>query len=195
MENDSELLNNYSPPSGEIPNGGLPPIDIKIKKIRDKIESIAHFVNNISNKISMIILFLLMFLTAIDVVARNFFNKAIIGTFEITGLGVALIVFFSLGSTQLKGEHISIDVFKSKFPAKVRGYLGLFMNVLLFILLLLTTWQLVVYTINAMINNQITTDLSLQIYMFTLLGSIGFLFFTITILVSILNSLLEVVEK
>lgn len=185
MEKDSELVNNYD----------LPSFENKVKKTRDKVESIARLLNGITNRLSLIILFALMFLTVIDVIARNFFNKAIIGTFEITGLGVALIVFFSLGSTQLKGEHISIDVFTSKFSAKIRGFLGLFMNTILFILLLLTTWQLVIYTKSAMVNNQITADLNLNIYLFTFLGSIGFLFFTITLLVNLLNSLLEVLEK
>lgn len=185
MEKDSELVKNYSPPTFED----------KIEKLRDKVESIARFLNGMTNKLSMLILFLLMFLTAIDVLMRNFFNKALIGTFEITGLGVALIVFFSLGSTQLKGEHISIDVFTNKLPMKIRGFLGLIINTILFGVLLLTTWQLILYTNNSFINNQITADLNLQIYLFTLLGSIGFFFFTITLLVNLLNSLLEVLKK
>lgn len=185
MEKDSELIGNYNRPS----------FKKKVEKVRDRVEVIARFLNGITNKLSLIILFLLMLLTTIDVLARNFLNTALIGTFEITGLGVALIVFFSLGATQLKGEHISIDVFTNKLPTKIRGVLGLVMNTILFILLLFTTWQLVLYTKNAMVNNQITADLNLNIYLFTLLGSIGFLFFTISLLVNLFNSLLEVLEK
>ncbi|MFK4997204.1 TRAP transporter small permease subunit [Bacillus sp. N9] len=44
-----------------------------------------------------------MLLTTADVIGRNVFNKPITGTYELTGLALAIIIFFSLGTAQIKG--------------------------------------------------------------------------------------------
>jgi len=195
MKADLEMVNNKKMSLGDSPNDSTIQAESKMHRFRDKVEKIIVFLNSITNKLSMIILFLLMVLTGMDVAGRNLLNRPITGTFELTGLGVALMVFFSLGTTQLKGEHISIDFLTNKLPIKIREILSVLVNCILLLLLTLTSWQLFEYTKNAKVNNQLSGDLSLPIYLFSFVGAIGILFYATTLVLSIINSYLKVVKR
>jgi TRAP-type C4-dicarboxylate transport system permease small subunit len=170
-------------------------IERNLSKITNGLEKIIYPLNKVAHKASKVILFLLMFLTTGDVVGRYFFNKPITGTYEVTGLGLALIIFFSLGMAQLEKNHIAIDFLTNKFPTKIRESLNAFTSLILFVLLLLTNWQLIEYTKRIIAGNELSGDLGIPLYIFTSLASIGALFFALTILLDIFKSLLKVVQK
>ena len=56
------------------------------------------------------ILFVLMLLTFFDVIGRYFFNTPIPAAFELTELGMGVIVFLGLPLVTLREEHISITL-------------------------------------------------------------------------------------
>lgn len=102
-------------------------------KIINGLEKITYSLNKITHSISKIVLFFLMFLTFADVVGRYFFNKPVTGSYELTGLALALIIFFSLGTTQIKKEHIEIDFLINKLPMKIQESLNIVKYFILFI--------------------------------------------------------------
>lgn len=111
----------------------------KLYKIVNKANLI---LNNMFHYFSMIILFFLMLLTSVDIIGRFFFNKPIKGTFELTGIMLALIIFFSLGTLQNEGEHIDIDFVTNKFSFKFQDVLQLLVSIFLSVFLILVTWQM-----------------------------------------------------
>ncbi|MEQ2525936.1 TRAP transporter small permease [Robertmurraya yapensis] len=166
-----------------------------LQKLTTKFEAITLFLNNALHRVSSIILFLLMFLTLADVVGRYFFNKPITGTYEITSLALALMIFFSLGSAQIKKDHIEIDFLTNKMPVKVQNFLGLLSSLLLTILMALTTWQLYEYTMRVWLGHETSGDLGMPLYIFSGLTIIGAFCFTLTYLLDGLKNLLKLVKK
>ncbi|WP_255507922.1 TRAP transporter small permease [Lysinibacillus sp. BW-2-10] len=181
------------------PKDNSPDITLKndsaFQKITNVFEKIVVSFNNVLHKISSVLLFLMMVLTALDVAGRFFFNKPITGTYEITGLTLALIVFFSLGSAQLKKDHIEIDFLTSKLPVKVQAGMTAVSSFILFVLMSLTTWQLFEYTKRTWLSQELSGDLGLPLYVFMGLTLIGALAFTLTYLLETFKSLLQVVNK
>jgi TRAP-type C4-dicarboxylate transport system permease small subunit len=116
-------------------------------------------------------------------------------TYEITGLALAVIIFFSLGMTQIKKEHIEIDFLTNKLPEKIQFVIYAVSSFILFILLLLTTWKLFEYGNRIFIGNETSGDLGIPLYIFVFTAAIGSLCFMLTFLLDFLKSLLKVVKS
>lgn len=166
-----------------------------LERVIHSFEKVVSTLNNVLHKLSSVILFLLMFLTTADVFGRYFFNKPITGTYELTGLALAMIIFFSLGSAQLKKDHIEIDFLTNMMPAKVQHALYAFTSLILFILMSLTSWQLFEYTKRIYFGNELSGDLGLPLYLFVTFATVGAVCFTLTYLVDSLKSFIKVVKK
>lgn len=170
-------------------------IENALRAIIRVIEKIAAVLSNIAHKLSLLILFLLMLLTTFDVAGRYFFSNPIKGTFELTGLTLAVMVFFSLAATQLAKEHISIDFIVTKYSAKVQHGISAFFHFILTVMLIFSTWQMGKYMQQIWRGNETTADLGLPLYIFIILAIIGMGIYTITIFLEFLRSMLKVVER
>jgi TRAP-type transport system small permease protein len=166
-----------------------------LERLTIQLEKGVYVINNILHKISSVILFLLMFLTAFDVGGRYFFNKPITGTYELTGLALAVIIFFSLGMAQIKKDHIEIDFLTNMLPRRAQAALYALTSLILFILMSLTSWQLFEYMKRILHGNELSGDLGLPLYIFVLLAVAGAACFTLTFFVDVLKSCLKVVKK
>ncbi|MGG0719465.1 TRAP transporter small permease [Robertmurraya massiliosenegalensis] len=165
------------------------------KEQTGRFEAIVLFLNNVLHKISSILLFLLMFLTTADVIGRYFFNKPITGTYELTGLIVAIMIFFSLGSAQIKKDHIEIDFLTNKMPIKFQQILFVLSSFILTVLLALTTWQLFEYMKRIWAGNETSGDLGLPLYIFSSLAMVGAFCFMLTYLLDTVKGIVKVVKK
>ncbi|MFC0560285.1 TRAP transporter small permease [Halalkalibacter alkalisediminis] len=159
----------------------------------NKIEAFVHSLNNVTHRVSMLVLFLMMFLTTSDVIGRYFFYKPITGTYELTGLAMVIVIFLSLGKTQLKKEHISIDFLTSKLPVKLESTLNVITSLIMLVLLSLTSWQLFEYS--RRFGNQTSGDLGIPMNIFAIVAAIGVLFYALTIVLTMWNSVMKVVRK
>ena len=77
----------------------------------------ALLLQKILGVVAATVLFLMMVITAIDVVGRYFFNKPLAGGFEITEMGLAMLIYCALPLVSARREHIvidTLDVFMSK---------------------------------------------------------------------------------
>ncbi|MDT8859707.1 TRAP transporter small permease [Alkalihalobacillus sp. MEB130] len=158
-----------------------------------KLGKFVHSLNNATHRVSMLVLFLMMFLTTGDVIGRYFFYKPITGTYELTGLAMVIVIFLSLGRTQLKKEHISIDFLTSKLPVKIRESLNVFTSTIMLALLGITSWQLFAYA--QRFGVQTSGDLGIPMKYFAIVAAIGVLFYALTIILNILQSISKVVQK
>jgi len=62
------------------------------------------------------LIFCLMLLTCVDVVGRYFFNKPVMGGFELTEMLLAALIFAGLPLVTLRGEHIIVDILDPVTP-------------------------------------------------------------------------------
>ena len=77
----------------------------------------AIILQKILGMVAATVLFLMMVITAIDVIGRYFFNKPLAGGFEITEMGLAVLIYCALPLVSARREHIvidTLDVFMSK---------------------------------------------------------------------------------
>lgn len=155
-------------------------------------EKIIFTINRISMIIASIILFMLMILTLLDITGRLTI-RPILGTFELTYLGLAVIVFLGLGYTQHKKGHISIDILIDLLPPRWRAGAHVLINLLMFAVLCLFSWQVLQFALGTQRN--VSGDLQLPIYVFVMIGAYGIFLYALSIFIDLLKALLKVAGK
>lgn len=159
------------------------------------LEKMTNITNRASRVLAIVMLLSMMVLTFGDVIGRNIFASPIYGTYELTGIALALLVFFTLGYVQHRKEHISVGVLVDKWSVKAQAAIDLLVYCLFFIVLWLTTWQLAEHGRRLFKTGNVTSDLQLPLYIFAFLTSIGILLFSLTFLLDIFKSLRKLVSK
>jgi TRAP-type C4-dicarboxylate transport system permease small subunit len=140
-----------------------------------------------------------MFLTVGDVIGRklagsiSFFNP-IPGTFELTEYALIVIVFASLGYTQIKGEHISIDVITSRFPKRGQAILDCFMSLASLAMFGLVAWQGIVYGRRLIEGHNVSGVLSISQGPFAFVVAAGSIVYCLAMLVTFVSSLAKAVK-
>ncbi|NSL50584.1 TRAP transporter small permease [Calidifontibacillus erzurumensis] len=159
------------------------------------LERCTVWLNIILHKISSVFLMVLMFLTAADVAGRYFFNKPITGTYELTALLLAIMVFFSMGTGQIYKNHIEIDFFTKKFSEPTQQALRNIFSFVLFVLLALMAWQLYNFTVRIWASGETSGDLGIPLYLITGFSIIGVIAFALTLLLDSLQAFLKAVNS
>jgi TRAP-type transport system small permease protein len=71
------------------------------------------------------VLFLMMMVTAVDVIGRYVFNKPLAGGFEITEMLLAALIYCGLPLVSQRREHIVIDTFDPLMSLRVKRALDM----------------------------------------------------------------------
>jgi TRAP-type C4-dicarboxylate transport system permease small subunit len=83
----------------------------------------------------------LMLLTTTDVILRTF-GHPIIGTYELVGLGGAIVLGFAMPITSWIRGHIFVDTFYQKWPKPVQTASNIATRVVSIVLFILIGWNL-----------------------------------------------------
>lgn len=76
------------------------------------------------------VLFLMMLITAVDVVGRYVFNKPLPGGFELTEILLAALIYCGLPLVSARREHIVIDTFDPYFSPRFKRALDMIAEVI-----------------------------------------------------------------
>ncbi|HHT47415.1 MAG TPA: TRAP transporter small permease [Firmicutes bacterium] len=159
------------------------------------IKKIIYGFNGYILKIALLFTVLMMFVTVGDVVARSFFNKPIPGIFELTRYALAVIVFTSLGWSQMSKVHIAINLFVSRLSALWQNGIDTFNYLLAFITFVISFWQMVAYTIRLFNYDVVTTVLRVHVYPWVLISAVGILFFALALFLDLADAINRLVER
>ena len=88
-----------------------------------------------------ILLFCLMTLTFVDVVARYLLNAPIRGAFEITELGLLVLIFAGLPLVSHADEHVTMDFIDRLLPARLAAVWIRAMHAICAAIMFFLTWQ------------------------------------------------------
>jgi TRAP-type C4-dicarboxylate transport system permease small subunit len=147
--------------------------------------------------LGMVILFIMMLLTAADVVGRYFFNSPVQGTNEITGLLLVLVAASALAFSQIKKGHIRVDLITSRLSP--RGQLILDAVAYAFCLFgsALITWQTSLrgFSYLQMTRGNLTETLGIPFYPFMLILGVGFFLLAVVSLIDLIRTLVKVVGR
>lgn len=157
-------------------------------------ERLVFPLNRIVHKVGLAILMMLMLLTVGDVAGRYLFGRPIPGTFELTQFMLALIVFCSIGFTQVCKAHISIDVMVSRFSPRARAIIDSVTCLLSLGLFSVVTWQSAVHAVRTWRAGEVAGVLPLPIYPFVFAVALGSLLFCLVLAVNLLTSMASVVK-
>lgn len=150
------------------------------EKILNKVIDIQQFISNI-------FLIFIMSIITFDVLGRNLLNKPLKGTYEMTELGAALLVFFALAITHRKDDHITIDFFVERFSEKVRNILNGIVEIVIAVILFIMSKNIFDNALRMMERKTTTTDLALSLYPFLFLITFTLIIFALTAIFKAIN--------
>ena len=134
---------------------------------------ITTFINRTMSVVAMAVLCLMMLLTTIDVLGRYLFDKPVQGTFELTEIMLATIVFCSLAFCQFSKGHISVDIVVSRFPKKTQKVIESLNYFVTIVVLGLIAWMSFQNGMMLKESMDVTMILGIPVYPFVLLASLG----------------------
>ena len=149
-------------------------------------------VSRIVGGIGVVVLVLMVLLILAEVIGRRTLDAPIAGRYELTSLGLVLVVFLTLAYCATKGGHIEMDVLTSRFPKRVQASVGALVHLLTIGMLGVASWQLVVHGMRIQDMKQTSGLLEIPIYPFLYIAALGSLLLTLVYLIYFLYSLDEV---
>ncbi len=97
-------------------------------------------IESLFSSISALALFVMMWLTVVDVVGRKFFDNSLTGAVELTEIVMTITIFFALPVTSRAGEHIVFDLLDRVLPAGLRRWQGALSQAMTGVALLAAAW-------------------------------------------------------
>jgi TRAP-type C4-dicarboxylate transport system permease small subunit len=90
--------------------------------------------------VSMVLIVGVMFFTTADVIGR-FFDRPILGSFQISELILVWIICLAWPFTAGVRGHVRVEIFISRLPQTVQDVTGLFINLMTLGIFILLVWQ------------------------------------------------------
>jgi TRAP-type transport system small permease protein len=87
-------------------------------------------------------LFVIMWITVVDVVARDVFNTSIVGLFEVTEILMGVLVFSGVPIITANDGHVSVTLLDSWVGPKLRIIQKILVNILCVTVLVVLAWRL-----------------------------------------------------
>jgi TRAP-type C4-dicarboxylate transport system permease small subunit len=125
-----------------------------------------NFVLKLSNwmhVVAAIALTFIMLLTVSDVVLR-LFGHPIVGTFELVGLGGAVIIGFGIPITSWNRGHIFVDFMINWFPPMIRSGFNVVTRLVSMGLFVLIGWNLIILGNDLLRSGEVTLTRQLPFY-------------------------------
>jgi len=91
----------------------------------------------------------LMLMTCYSLIGRNFFETALIGDFELTGIGSGAAIALFMPLCQFKRDNIIVDFFTANRSAAFNHKLDRFGDLLMALIFALLSWRCALAAINA----------------------------------------------
>jgi TRAP-type C4-dicarboxylate transport system permease small subunit len=141
--------------------------------------------------IASMVVFALMGLTMADILMRKFLNQSILGIVELTELMMVVIVFFTLGFSEMKDAHIKVDIFTSKLKPRTRIVLDVVTQLLASLLFAFMTVSVLRHALSMQRVGEVTQDLWIPKYPFLYLTALGCAVLSIALFLRFLEFLSE----
>ncbi len=178
------------PKSEALVESQLPPTKFEIL-VESKLYPVVRFID----KLSWIMMFALMTMTALDLILRNFSNTSVLGSIELTELMMVIIVFCSLAQCEADDGHIRINLIMDKFGPKVRNYADIFTQMICTIVFSLMSLSIFHHAADMKKFGEVTMDLLIPLYPFVYIASFGSATMALVLLSKTIINILKAVKS
>jgi TRAP-type C4-dicarboxylate transport system permease small subunit len=174
----------------------------KLNKMKDKksagtgIKKAADYLDKVLSPVSVYLAYtgaavlgLLVLMLMYSIIARRLFDAPVKGAFELTELGLVIVVFTLLAYDSLKHESMIVEIIVDRFPRRVRAVIAPVIHFLCVLMLGVLCQQLFVQAMRVQGFHQTTRTLQIPIYPFLYLAATGILVLTIVYIKHFLYSL------
>jgi TRAP-type C4-dicarboxylate transport system permease small subunit len=87
-----------------------------LKELREKVGRLIKA----ASYLGMAITFLLVWITTIDVILRKVSNFSILGSYELTEIGMVVLIFLGIAALQVDRGHVRVDMFVNRFRGRAK---------------------------------------------------------------------------
>lgn len=115
----------------------------------------------------------MMLLTSVDVVARYVFNSPVKGAFELTEIGLAMLVYLAMPVATATGSHIAVELLPLPKSRVLGGLLRLFVNLVIAGTFALIAWKVWQHAGKLTSYGQVTNSLEVPVGMIAYIVAIG----------------------
>ncbi|MBW1721475.1 MAG: TRAP transporter small permease [Deltaproteobacteria bacterium] len=147
------------------------------------------------DRITWLLLFIMMMITVTDVFLRKFTSWSVLGSVELTEMMMIMVVFCSLAECQVHDGHIKVDLILKQFSPRVQSIFDIVTQFICFVLFSLMTWAIYRHANNMREWGEVTLDLALPVYPFVYVAVVGCGLLALVLLAKALAALHEVVES
>ena len=134
------------------------------------------------------VLGLLMLLTVANVILRDFFNKPIMGTPELSEFMMVLVVFLALAWCAITRKHVKVELVVNRFSPRIQAIFNGITLLLTLGIFVIITWQSV---LESMVVYDTTSLLRIPHTPFYWTMTFGLGLFCLSILVLIIENIIE----
>lgn len=147
-----------------------------------------YFLSRIAGYLATGVLGLLMLLTVANVILRDFFDKPIMGTPELSEFMMVLVVFLALAWCAITRKHVRVELLTGRFPTRVQAILSVVTLFLALGIFVIITWQ---SALESMVVYDTTSLLRIPTAPFYWIMTVGLGLFCLSILVLIIENIIE----
>ena len=145
--------------------------------------------------IGAVALMAMMFLIATDVIGRDLFDRALLGTFEIVEYLMIPTVFLALAYAQVEDAHINVDVAIQFLSRRMRAGLSVLTLLLTLGVFLPMAWVASLQAMKVYDQKQVSTVLLIPRWPFEVLMVIGVVAFCLAIVADMLVAIARAAGK
>ena len=155
------------------------------------LAKVAKRLSQVLSAVAAATLALMMFLTALDVCLRYFFNRPLAGAFELVGYMMAILVPFSIAYCYQERGHIVVDLFLDRFRPKTRNIVDIITISITLIFTLTIAWQNLIHIFEVRQTGLTSAVLAIPEYPFISPTAVAFATAALILLVRLLESISE----
>ncbi len=127
----------------------------------------------------------MMFLIAFDVMGRDLFNQAILGTFEMVEYLMIPTVFLALAFGQLEDVHINVDIAIQFLSPRARAGLGVLTLLLTLVVFVPMAWVSYLQAVQVYDQQLVSTVLLIPRWPFQVVALVGVVAFCLAVLTDV----------
>jgi len=155
------------------------------------LDPIVRWINNAG----LAVLAMMMVLTVADVTLRYFFNKPILGSYEITEFMMTMLAAFTIGYAAILKAHVNVDLVFSRFPERLQGIVSIITNLVCFVFFGLMFWRNIYQSLVLRKAHAVSSALSIPEFPFIFILGIGFGIMALVFLLQLLESIAKAAGK